>query len=81
MLYKKEENIRGEYVGADGVRYDIFEASEVVPIHGQTLESLGWYEFESEEACLEAWGLRYEPYVPPLDGEGRAAVCECPVNL
>ena len=58
MWYYKEKNEMGMYVDSDNERYMLASASAVITHEGQTPESLGWYEFESEEACLEAWRLK-----------------------
>ena len=64
MWYKKENSDYGDYVDAQGARVALYSASSIICPPGQTPEENGWHEFESEEACLAAWGLevstRYE---------------------
>lgn len=57
MFYRKEKNERGDYV-AEGTRYDLWSGTYIDVPKGKTPADFGWYEFESEEACLEAWGLK-----------------------
>lgn len=56
MFYRKEKNEYGDYVAED-TRYDLWTGSYIDVPKGKTPEDYGWYEFPTEEACLEAWGL------------------------
>lgn len=61
MYYCKQENTEGCYIGPENKRYVLYESESVLCPHGQTPEENGWYSFPTREACLEAWGLVYDP--------------------
>lgn len=56
--YLKEQEPNGSYVDAEGVRYALYTCRRHADERGV---NVGWEAFESMEACLAAWGLRYEP--------------------
>ena len=73
MVYKKQLNEEGNYIGQDGKRYEILscevtESKEMYdtgrvdeegnPIYEwRIVINKGWDEFPSEEAAAEAYGL------------------------
>ncbi len=61
MWYKKETSDIGFYLDREGNRVFLHTASSIIPQPGQTPETGGWFFFESEKACLEAWGLTDTP--------------------
>ena len=56
MLYSKCESPDGAYVDAVGTRYDVSAARRVRSAEGV---NVGYEEFPSLEAALEAWGLTW----------------------
>lgn len=54
MFYKLEKDLQGEYVGPDGQRYAVLVARRVRSPYGV---NVGYAEFASLEAALDAWGL------------------------
>lgn len=54
MFYQKQENERGNFIDSEGVRYSLTECKCALTPQGM---NVGYTEFESREACLEAWGL------------------------
>lgn len=71
MYYCKQENTEGCYIGPENKRYVLYESESVLCPRGQTPEENGWYSFPTREACLEAWGLVYDP-ASPLQGYAEA---------
>lgn len=77
MVYQKQLNEKGNYIGQDGKRYEIlscnvteskewYETGEVDqdgnPIMAQRVViNKGWDAYESIEAAAAAYGLTYEP--------------------
>lgn len=58
MIYQKRQQDDGDYTDADGVRWIVNFFRRVRTPEGV---NVGWTEFPSLEAALEAWGLIYEP--------------------
>ena len=83
MVYRKQLNEDGDYIGQDGLRYEIrschaseskewYDTGEVdeqgEPIYDwRIVINKGWDEFPSEEAAAAAYGLMYDPL--PIEGE------------
>lgn len=81
MVYKKQLNEEGDYIGQDGKRYEILscnvtESKEYIPTgeigpDGEPIYewvvviNKGWDEFPSIEAAAEAYGLMYDPIPEP----------------
>lgn len=77
MVYQKQLNEKGSYIGQDGKRYEIlscnvteskewYETGEVDhdgnPVMAQRVViNKGWDAYESIEAAAAAYGLTYEP--------------------
>ena len=77
MVFQKQLNENGNYIGQDGLRYEIlscertesmewYETGEVdeqgEPIWAKRVViNKGWDTFESEEAAAAAYGLTYSP--------------------
>lgn len=77
MVYQKQLNEEGNYIGQDGKRYEIISCNvteskewydtgrvdeEGNPIYDwRIVINKGWDEFESEEEAAEAYGLTYSP--------------------
>ena len=77
MVFRKQLNEEGNYIGQDGKRYDIlscertesmewYDTGEIDeegnPIMAQRVViNKGWDEYESEEAAAAAYGLMYDP--------------------
>ena len=61
MVYKKIQNEQGSYIDAEQVRWDILEAHEAYTPQGK---NVGWDEFDSLEAAVQAYGLTYSPIEP-----------------
>ncbi len=77
MVFQKQINEEGKYIGQDGKRYEIlscqrtesmesYDTGEVDaegnPIMAQRVViNKGWDEFESEQAAAAAYGLAYSP--------------------
>lgn len=84
MVYQKQLNEEGNYIGQDGKRYEIlscnvteskewYDTGEVdaegEPIWAQRVViNKGWDEYPGEEAAAEAYGLMYDP-IEQLDNE------------
>lgn len=73
MYYCKQENTEGCYIGSENKRYVLYESESVLCPRGQTPEENGWYSFPTREACLEAWGLVYDPLPETEQGYGVAS--------
>lgn len=58
MYYAKFESADGSYVDANGVRYDV---SVVRRVRSAAGVNVGYEQFSSLEAALEAWGLSAAP--------------------
>lgn len=54
MWYRIEESEYGDVKDANGVRYTLIECGSVFTPQG---ENVGYTQFPSREACLEAWNL------------------------
>lgn len=54
MYFKTELLEDGEYLRDDGQRFAMQQARRVRPTDG-------WTKFETLDAALETWGLRYAP--------------------
>lgn len=65
MLYRKTPITEGEYVNSNGERYMLEECVSVRPLTSD------WVSFDTRAACLEAWGLTYDP-ASPLQGYAEA---------
>ena len=63
MYYARFESADGAYVDASGVRYDV---SEVRRVRSAAGVNVGYVQFPSLEAALEAWGLRSASDVPQV---------------
>ncbi len=77
MVYQKQLNEKGNYIGQDGKRYEIlscnvteskewYDTGEVDqdgnPVMAQRVViNKGWDAYESIEAAAEAYGLTYKP--------------------
>lgn len=77
MVYQKQLNEEGDYIGQDGKRYEIlfcnvteskewYDTGDVdeqgEPIWDwRIVINKGWDEFPSIEAAAEAYGLMYDP--------------------
>ena len=58
MVYKKIQNEEGNYIDIQQARWDILEAHEAWTPQGK---NVGWDEFDSLEAAVQAYGLTYSP--------------------
>ena len=58
MVYKKIQNVEGDYKDKQAVRWDLLEAHEAWTPEGI---NVGWTEFDDIETCMIAWGLVYDP--------------------
>lgn len=56
MVYKLIENENGEYKAADGLRYDLLEAINVMTPQGK---NVGWTEYKDLEEAISAFNLVY----------------------
>lgn len=56
MVYKLIENENGEYKAADGLRYDLLEAINVMTPQGK---NVGWTEYKDIEEAISAFKLVY----------------------
>ena len=77
MVFRKELDEKGAYLGQDGKRYSIlhcerteskewYDTGDVNPEGGpiyatRVAINVGWVLFDSEEAAAAAYGLRYQP--------------------
>lgn len=58
MIYRKKEQIDGEYVDAEGTRWAVDCCRRIRTTDGV---NVGWTEFPSLDDALEAWGLHAQP--------------------
>lgn len=58
MIYRKREDESGDYCDADGKHWSIDGCRRIRTPEGV---NVGWTEFPSLEAALEAWGLHPAP--------------------
>lgn len=65
MVYKKIQQSDGNYISSESQRFHILEAHEAWTPQGK---NIGWETFATKEACLNAWGLRYDPLPGGDDG-------------
>ncbi len=63
MYYARFESADGAYVDAGGVRFDV---SVVRRVRSAAGVNVGYEQFSSLEAALEAWGLRSASDVPQV---------------
>lgn len=59
MIYSKSPHPDGEYVDNEGQHWLISCCRSIRTPEGV---NIGWTEFPSLEAALEAWGLKAEPF-------------------
>lgn len=58
MYYLKAEDENGDYICTDGKRYALFRGTWVA-------QKDRWTWFDTEEECLDAWGLTFDPLPQP----------------
>lgn len=56
MYYQRIVDLAGEYVTENGERCGLLSADAV-----QAKFVSAWTWFDTREACLDAWGLTYDP--------------------
>lgn len=60
MVFKQIAEPSGDWINHEGERTTLLSGSIAYTPEGI---NVGWTEFETEEECAQAWGLRHEPVI------------------